>query len=63
MTDQFRDFVKVGPNGGVATPIATTADGIPLSLSNAVTYDQSTGEIYFTQASAIRGPISRRYIN
>ncbi|GMN57980.1 hypothetical protein TIFTF001_027075 [Ficus carica] len=59
-TDQYRGLQRVGRNGGPATQIASTADGTPLTLINDISVNQLSGEVYFTQASTIRGPISGR---
>jgi sugar lactone lactonase YvrE len=45
-------LMRVGPNGGEATVLATEADGAPLRFTNGVDVDQVTGDVYFTDSSA-----------
>ncbi|GJN38586.1 hypothetical protein PR202_gb27643 [Eleusine coracana subsp. coracana] len=44
-------LMRVGPNGGEATVLATEAAGVPLSFTNGVDVDQVTGDVYFTSSS------------
>jgi len=44
-------LMRVGPNGGEATVLATEAGGAPLRFTNGVDIDQVTGDVYFTDSS------------
>ena len=44
-------LMRVGPNGGEATVLATEAGGTPLRFTNGVDIDQVTGDVYFTDSS------------
>ncbi|GAU41669.1 hypothetical protein TSUD_272530 [Trifolium subterraneum] len=44
--------MKVGPEGGLATSLATEVEGVPLRFPNDVDVD-SEGNVYFTESSAI----------
>ncbi|CAK9147870.1 unnamed protein product [Ilex paraguariensis] len=54
--DPFIGLTVVGPHGGLATTLATSADGVPFSFLVGVDTDPLTGIVYFTDASAIYGP-------
>ncbi|KAF5934053.1 hypothetical protein HYC85_030224 [Camellia sinensis] len=41
----------VGPNGGLATQLATSAEGVPFRFLNAVDVDLLTETVYFTDSS------------
>ncbi|KAF2308229.1 hypothetical protein GH714_037149 [Hevea brasiliensis] len=41
------------PLGGLATTIATLADGIPFRFTNGLDIDQSSGTVYFTDSSSV----------
>lgn len=43
-------MLKVGPEGGLATPVTTEAEGIPLKFTNDLDIDED-GSIYFTDSS------------
>ncbi|KAJ0104809.1 hypothetical protein Patl1_19005 [Pistacia atlantica] len=65
-TDGFQDFAvtsptrpkqlcdgsTVGPNGGTAAQLVTSAEGVPFRFLNGLDIDQETGIVYFTDASA-----------
>ncbi|XP_028089472.1 strictosidine synthase-like [Camellia sinensis] len=42
---------SVGPNGGLATQLATSAEGVPFRFLNAVDVDLLTETVYFTDSS------------
>ncbi|KAJ1395676.1 Strictosidine synthase, conserved region [Sesbania bispinosa] len=44
-------FSYVGPEGGIATSLATEAEGVPLRFTNDVDID-TEGNVYFTESSA-----------
>jgi sugar lactone lactonase YvrE len=44
-------LMRVGPNGGETTVLATQAGGAPLRFTNGVDIDQVTGDVYFTDSS------------
>ncbi|GJN23938.1 hypothetical protein PR202_gb11634 [Eleusine coracana subsp. coracana] len=51
IADAYMGLMRVGPNGGEATVLATQAAGVPLSFTNGVDVDQVTGDVYFTSSS------------
>ncbi|XP_022738287.1 protein STRICTOSIDINE SYNTHASE-LIKE 12-like isoform X1 [Durio zibethinus] len=53
--DAFFGFGVLGPQGGLATQLSTSADGEPYRFCNAVDVHQLTGNVYFTDASAVYG--------
>ncbi|KAA8541128.1 hypothetical protein F0562_025126 [Nyssa sinensis] len=53
VADAAFGLVVVGPNGGAATQLATSADGVPFRFPDGVEVDQVTGMVYFTDASAV----------
>ncbi|EXC25148.1 Strictosidine synthase 1 [Morus notabilis] len=52
IADAFAGLCVVGPNGGLATQLATTAEGISLRFLNGLSVDQHTGDVYFTDYSS-----------
>ncbi|CAN6203230.1 unnamed protein product [Urochloa humidicola] len=52
IADAYMGLMRVGPNGGEATVLATKAGGKPLRFTNGVDIDQVTGDVYFTDSSA-----------
>ncbi|KAA8541116.1 hypothetical protein F0562_025085 [Nyssa sinensis] len=52
ISDPSYGLMVVGPNGGLATQLATGADGVPFRLLDGMEVDQLTGIVYFTDASA-----------
>ncbi|MBA0879003.1 hypothetical protein Goshw_000555, partial [Gossypium schwendimanii] len=51
IADAYFGLLVVGRNGGKAQQLATSADGIPFKLTNALDIDTNTGMIYFTDSS------------
>nr|CAB3482082.1 unnamed protein product [Digitaria exilis] len=51
IADAYMGLMRVGPNGGEATVVATEAGGVPLRFTNGVDVDQVTGDVYFTDSS------------
>ncbi|XP_017701989.2 protein STRICTOSIDINE SYNTHASE-LIKE 10-like [Phoenix dactylifera] len=51
VADAYFGLLVVAPNGGVATQLATGADGQPFNLANGLDVDQETGVVYFTDSS------------
>ena len=51
--DAFFGFGVLGPKGGLVTQLSTSADGEPYRFCNAVDVHQRTGNVYFTDASAV----------
>lgn len=60
IADAYMGLLKVGPEGGLATTIATQAQGIPFTFCNSLDIDQSTGIVYFTDSSSV---YQRRYVH
>nr|XP_043632472.1 protein STRICTOSIDINE SYNTHASE-LIKE 3 [Erigeron canadensis] len=50
IADAYFGLLKVGPEGGLATPLATEAEGVPLKFTNDLDVDDE-GNIYFTDSS------------
>jgi len=57
IADAYLGLLKVGPEGGLATSLATETEGVPLRFTNDVDVD-SEGNVYFTESSSI---YQRRY--
>ncbi|KAH7516436.1 hypothetical protein FEM48_Zijuj10G0135000 [Ziziphus jujuba var. spinosa] len=53
IADAYFGLQKVGPNGGVAQQLATSAEGIPFRFTNGLDIDSQTGMVYFTDTSMI----------
>ncbi|KAA8541126.1 hypothetical protein F0562_025128 [Nyssa sinensis] len=53
IADAAFGLVVIGPNGGAATQLATSAGGVPFHFAAAVDVDQLTGNVYFTDASTV----------
>ncbi|KAL4325440.1 hypothetical protein GQ457_11G004640 [Hibiscus cannabinus] len=51
--DAFFGFGVLGPEGGPVTILSTAADGEPYRFCNGVDVHQPTGNVYFTDASAV----------
>ncbi|CAN6208221.1 unnamed protein product [Urochloa humidicola] len=51
IADAYTGLMRVGPDGGEATVLATEAGGAPLRFTNGVNIDQVTGDVYFTDSS------------
>ncbi|GMN57982.1 hypothetical protein TIFTF001_027082 [Ficus carica] len=52
VADAYQGFLVVAPNQTVATKMAGGADGVPFKLPTGLDVDQSTGNVYFTDASS-----------
>ncbi|EXC52180.1 Strictosidine synthase 1 [Morus notabilis] len=52
IADAFLGLFVVGPNGGLATGLATAAEGTPFRFLNGLSVDQHTGDVYFTDFSS-----------
>lgn len=50
IADAYFGLMKVGPEGGVATSLATEAEGVPLRFTNDLDIDDE-GNVYFTDSS------------
>ncbi|GLT44351.1 hypothetical protein SLA2020_182560 [Shorea laevis] len=50
IADAYLGLLKVGPEGGLATPLVTEADGVPLRFTNDLDIDDE-GNVYFTDSS------------
>ncbi|KAG5516675.1 hypothetical protein RHGRI_037424 [Rhododendron griersonianum] len=50
IADAYFGLLKVGPEGGLATSLATEAEGVPLRFTNDLDLDDE-GNIYFTDSS------------
>ncbi|RDX58679.1 Protein STRICTOSIDINE SYNTHASE-LIKE 10, partial [Mucuna pruriens] len=53
IADAYFGLLVVGPGGGVAKQLATSAEGIPFRFTNALDIDTKTGEVYFTDSSIL----------
>ncbi|XP_057750710.1 protein STRICTOSIDINE SYNTHASE-LIKE 3-like [Arachis stenosperma] len=51
IADAYFGLLKVGPEGGLATPLTTEAEGVPFRFTNDVDVDEE-GNVYFTDSSA-----------
>lgn len=60
IADAYMGLLVIGPNGGLATKVATKAQGISLQFANALDIDRSSGVVYFTDSSSL---YPRRYTN
>lgn len=58
IADAYFGLLVVGPGGGVAKQLATSAEGVPFRFTNALDIDTKTGEVYFTDSSIL---FQRRY--
>ncbi|KAK9290357.1 hypothetical protein L1049_008526 [Liquidambar formosana] len=52
IADAYMGLLVVGPNGGLATRVATQAQGIPLGFTNGLDIDQRSGAVYFSDSSS-----------
>ncbi|XP_077241039.1 protein STRICTOSIDINE SYNTHASE-LIKE 3-like isoform X3 [Tasmannia lanceolata] len=50
IADAYFGLMKVGPEGGLAMPLVTEAEGVPLGFTNDLDIDNE-GNIYFTDSS------------
>lgn len=53
IADAYFGLLVVGKNGGLATQLATSADGVPFRFPDGLDVDPVTGDVYFTDASAV----------
>ncbi|KAL2945526.1 Protein STRICTOSIDINE SYNTHASE-LIKE 3 [Bienertia sinuspersici] len=51
IADAYFGLMKVGPEGGIATSLATEAEGVPLTFTNDLDVDDD-GNVYFTDSSS-----------
>lgn len=61
IADAYMGLLKVGPEGGFASKIATHAQATPtpFKFTNSLDIEQSEGSIYFTDSSSL---YQRRYV-
>ncbi|MED6151771.1 cohesin loading factor Ssl3 [Stylosanthes scabra] len=52
IADAYFGLLKVGPEGGLATPLTNEAEGVPFRFTNDVDVDEE-GNVYFTDSSTI----------
>ncbi|CAM8897924.1 unnamed protein product [Rhodiola kirilowii] len=52
IADAYLGLLKVGPEGGLATPLVTEAEGVPLRFTNDLDIDDD-GNVYFTDSSSV----------
>ena len=50
IADAYFGLMKVGPEGGLATSLASEAEGVPLRFTNDLDVDEE-GNVYFTDSS------------
>jgi sugar lactone lactonase YvrE len=50
IADAYLGLMKVGPEGGLATSLATEAEGVPIRFANDLDIDEE-GNVYFTDSS------------
>ena len=53
IADAYFGLVVMGPNGGVAKPVSSEAEGVPFKFVNDLDMDEN-GTVYFTDSSARR---------
>ncbi|KAJ7943251.1 Strictosidine synthase [Quillaja saponaria] len=53
IADAYFGILVIGPSGGVAKQLATSADGIPFRFPNALDIDPQSGVVYFTDSSIL----------
>lgn len=58
IADAYFGLLSIGPSGGVAKQLATSAQGVPFRFTNALDIDNNTGEVFFTDSSIL---FQRRY--
>lgn len=59
VADAYMGLLVVGAGGGMATKLATQAQGIPFGFTNSLDIDQRSGAVYFTDSSS---QYPRRYV-
>ncbi|KAK1274145.1 Strictosidine synthase 1 [Acorus gramineus] len=52
IADAYYGLMVVGPNGGMAQQLASSAEGVPFRFTNGLDIDQENGDIYFTDTSS-----------
>ncbi|PON75033.1 Strictosidine synthase [Parasponia andersonii] len=52
IADAYMGLLVVGPEGGLATRVATQAQGVPFAFSNGLDINEKTGVLYFTDSSS-----------
>ncbi|XP_066314874.1 protein STRICTOSIDINE SYNTHASE-LIKE 10-like [Miscanthus floridulus] len=52
IADAYLGLMRVGPGGGEAEVLATSADGVPFNFVNGLDVHQATGDVYFTDSSS-----------
>ncbi|KAK6124668.1 hypothetical protein DH2020_041590 [Rehmannia glutinosa] len=52
IADAYMGLLVVGPNGGLASPVAKEADGVAFGFTNSLDVDQNSGAVYFTDSSS-----------
>ncbi|KAF8688746.1 hypothetical protein HU200_042225 [Digitaria exilis] len=53
VADAYLGLLKVPPGGGLARVVASEAGGEPFNFLNGLDVDQRTGDVYFTDSSAV----------
>ncbi|KAF5443484.1 hypothetical protein F2P56_036038 [Juglans regia] len=53
IADAYFGLLMVGPQGGAAEPLATSAEGVPFAFTNALDIDSKAGVVYFTDSSVL----------
>ncbi|KGN50870.1 protein STRICTOSIDINE SYNTHASE-LIKE 10 [Cucumis sativus] len=53
IADAYFGLLAVGPKGGLARQLATSAQGVPLRFTNALDIDPQNGIVYFTDSSIL----------
>ncbi|OMP05668.1 Six-bladed beta-propeller, TolB-like protein [Corchorus olitorius] len=54
--DAYFGLMVLGSPGGLATPVANSADGEPIRFCNGLDVHQPSGNVYFTDTSAVYTP-------
>ncbi|RVW36000.1 Protein strictosidine synthase-like 2 [Vitis vinifera] len=52
IADAYMGLLVVGPNGGLASTVASEAQGTPFGFSNGVDIHQTNGAVYFSDSSS-----------
>lgn len=58
IADAYMGLLVVGPNGGLASKVASEAQGTPFGFTNGVEIHPTNGAVYFTDSSSC---FQRRY--
>ncbi|XP_022146418.1 protein STRICTOSIDINE SYNTHASE-LIKE 10-like [Momordica charantia] len=53
IADAYFGLLVVGPHGGLAHQLASSAQGVPFRFTNALDIDPSNGVVYFTDSSTL----------